>query len=134
ELCSLTPKPEKPAWDGVSVASVLLEKGPLKRETLYWHYPHYHPGGATPYGAIRSGDWRLVEFYDDGKVELYNLKEDVGESKDLAASEPEKREELLSLLRKWRREVGAQMPIPNLTCDAERDVQQVAGKAKKPKA
>ncbi|HEY2411434.1 MAG TPA: sulfatase [Pirellulaceae bacterium] len=125
ELCGLSPKPEKPAWDGVSVASVLLEKEPTKRDTLYWHYPHYHPGGATPYGAVRSGDWRLVEFYENGKTELYNLKDDVGESKDLANSQPQKRDELLSLLRKWRSEVGAQMPTPNPEYNAERDAQQM---------
>ena len=97
---------------------------------LYWHYPHYHPGGAIPYGAVRAGDWRLVEFYEDGKTELYNLKDDVSESKDLAASQPQKRDELLSMLRKWRNDVGAQMPTPNPNYDAERDSQQNAGKGK----
>jgi len=113
-----------------SVASVLAEKGPVQRDTLYWHYPHYHPGGATPYGAVRAGDWRLVEFYEDGKTELYNLKDDVGESKDLTTSQPGKRDELLGILKKWRSQVGAQMPTPNPEYDAERDAQQVAGKAK----
>src|SRR4029079_13109529 len=128
ELCGLSNKPDAPAsapaasttnptaapaFDGISVASVLLEKSPLQRDTLYWHYPHYHPGGATPYGAVRSGDWRLVEFYENGKAELYNLANDVGETKDLAQSQPQKRDELLGLLRRWRTEVGAQMPTPN---------------------
>jgi arylsulfatase A len=130
ELSGIAAKPEKPAWDGVSVASVLLGKGPIKRDTLYWHYPHYHPGGATPYGAVRCGDWRLVEFYEDGKTELYNLNDDVGESKDLAHSHPQKHDELLRLLRKWRSEVGAQMPTPNPDYNAERDAQQAAGKGK----
>jgi arylsulfatase A-like enzyme len=130
DLCGLAPKPEKPAWDGVSVAPVLLEKGSVKRDTFYWHYPHYHPGGATPYGAVRAGDWRLVEFYEDGKVELYNLKSDVGEEKDLAHSQPQKRDELLGMLRKWRTEVGAQMPTPNPNYDADRDSQQGKAKAK----
>jgi arylsulfatase A len=125
ELCGLTPKAEKPAWDGISIAPVLLEKGPLQRDTLYWHYPHYHPGGASPYGAVRSGDWRLIEFYEDGKVELYNLKEDVGESKDLAASQPQKRDELLNKLRKWRNDVGAQMPTPNPNYDPAKDGEQL---------
>ena len=83
------------------------------RDALYWHYPHYHPGGATPYGAIRQGDWRLVEFYEDDRVELYDLKSDVGESKDLAAEKPEKARELRRKLAEWRKSVGAQMPSPN---------------------
>lgn len=130
ELCGLTPKPQQPTWDGVSIAPALLEKGNVNREALYWHYPHYHPGGATPYGAVRAGDWRLVEFYEDGKVELYNLKNDIGETKDLAASQPLRRDELLAMLRKWRTEVGAQMPSPNPNHDPERDAQQLKGKAK----
>jgi len=138
ELCGLESKPQKPAWDGVSVAPVLLEKGKVARDILYWHYPHYHPGGATPYGAVRSGDWRLVEFYEDGKVELYNLANDVGESKDLAPSQPQKRDELLGLLRRWRTEVGAQMPTPNPNYDPAKDAEQLDrwnGKTKaKPKS
>ena len=130
ELCGIEPKPQQPAWDGVSVAAVLLEKGPVRRDTLYWHYPHYHGGGATPYGAVRSGNWRLVEFYEDGRTELYNLKDDISETKDLSASQPKKRDELLSLLRQWRSEVGLQMPTPNPNYDAERDAQQVTGKGK----
>lgn len=130
ELCGIETKPQKPAWDGTSVASVLLEKGPVKRDTLYWHYPHYHPGGATPYGAVRSGDWRLVEFYEDGRTELYNLKDDISETKNLSSSQPKKRDELLSLLRQWRSEVGAQMPTPNPNYDVERDAQQATSKGK----
>jgi arylsulfatase A-like enzyme len=130
ELCGLAPQREKPAWDGVSVAPALLEKGPVNRDTLYWHYPHYHPGGATPYSAVRSGDWRLVEFQEDGKVELYNLKDDIGESKDLAGLQPKKRDDLLAMLRNWRTEVGAQMPAPNPNYDHERDREQAQNRVK----
>src|SRR5205807_1145552 len=123
ELCGLPHKPERPTCDGHSIAPVLLEKSQPPDRLLFWHYPHYHPGGATPYGAVRSGDWRLVEFYEDGKVELYNLTNDVGESKDLAQSQPQKRDELLGLLRRWRTEVGAQMPTPNPNYDAAKDTE-----------
>ena len=99
--------------DGVSLVPLLRDKGPVAREALYWHYPHYHPGGATPYGAIRQGDWRLVEFFEDNHVELYNLKNDVGEAKDLAAERPEMARELQRKLAEWRKSVGAQMPVPN---------------------
>lgn len=100
--------------DGVSLAGILRDpEAPLDRETLYWHYPHYHNGGATPYSAIRDGDWRLVHFYEDGRTELYNLAEDVGEATDLAAAMPDKAAELRAKLDAWRAEVGAQEPLPN---------------------
>ncbi len=100
--------------DGVSLVPLLKDPAAkLRRDALYWHYPHYHPGGATPYGAIRAGDWRLVEFYEDNHVELYNLKDDLGEKHDLAAQMPAKAAELRQRLHDWRRAVGAQMPTPN---------------------
>jgi arylsulfatase A-like enzyme len=100
--------------DGVSLVPLLrAPTSKLQREALYWHYPHYHPGGATPYGAIRARDWRLVEFYEDMHVELYNLKDDLGETKDLAKQNPAKAAELRDQLHAWRKAVGAQMPTPN---------------------
>jgi arylsulfatase A len=99
--------------DGLSLVPLLKGEPGFKRDALYWHYPHYHPGGATPYGAIRDGDYRLVEFYEDGHVELYDLKNDLGEQHDLAASMPEKARALELKLDAWRRRVGAQMPLPN---------------------
>ncbi len=85
----------------------------LNRDALYWHYPHYHPGGATPYGAIRRRDWKLIEFFEDGKLELYNLKDDIGESKDLVGERPDIANEMQGLLQQWRDLVHAQMPRPN---------------------
>lgn len=100
--------------DGLSLVSLLkAPQGKLDRDAIYWHYPHYHPGGATPYGAIRARDWKLVEFYEDNRVELYNLKEDIGEQNDLAAKMPEKAKELRERLHAWRSKVCAQMPTPN---------------------
>lgn len=107
--------------DGVSLKPVLSGSEALKRDAIYWHYPHYHPGGATPYGAVREGDFRLVEFYEDGRVELYNLREDVGETRDLAKENPGKAEALLTKLRAWRKSVSAQMPTPNPDYDPEKD-------------
>lgn len=66
-----------------------------------------------PYGAIRSGDFKLVEFYNDLHVELYNIREDISESKDLALSDQQRADELRKRLHAWRAEVGAQMPTPN---------------------
>jgi hypothetical protein len=117
----------------LSLAPALKQSGQIERDALYWHYPHYHPGGATPYGAVRAGEYRLVEFYEDGKVELYNLKDDISESRDLAAAQPAKRDELLAILRAWRKQVGAQMPTANPDYNAAKDAERPAGKVKKAK-
>jgi arylsulfatase A len=99
--------------DGASLLPLLRGTEGFARDAIFWHYPHYHGGGAKPYGAVRRGDLRLVEFFEDGRVELYNLKDDIGETKDLAAAMPEKAQELRKLLSDWRLSVGAQMPAPN---------------------
>ncbi len=110
--------------DGESLVPVLKQEGALARQALYWHYPHYHPGGATPYSAIREGDFRLVEFFEDQHVELYNLKDDIGETQDLAVKMPEKTADLRQKLKDWRNRVGAQMPTPNPGYDPGKDNQQ----------
>lgn len=113
--------PEGQIVDGMSLYKPAdgLFGGEAARE-LYWHYPHYHPGGATPYSAIRDGDWRLVEFFEDNRIELYNLKADPGESKDQAAAMPDKAKELRAKLAAWRTNVGAQLPTPNPHYDPQR--------------
>ena len=104
--------------DGTSIVPVLRDsKARLARESIYWHYPHYHQGGATPYGAVRVRDWKLIEFYEDQHVELYNLANDLSETHDLAQQMPEKATELRTRLASWRKEVGAQMPTPNPNYD-----------------
>jgi arylsulfatase A-like enzyme len=107
--------------DGVSLAGILTKGDSLRPRDLHWHYPHYHPGGATPYSAIRSGDWRLVEWFEDNHVELYDLKNDIREKTDLAAKEPAKRDELRTKLHASRKAVGAQLPTKNPQADAARD-------------
>ena len=111
DLAGVGPEPGQPL-DGVSLAPV-LRGGRLARDALYWHYPHYHPGGATPYSAIRAGDWRLVRFYEDGHDELYNLTHDPGETNDLAVQEPDRVATLTAKLDAWLAAVGAQFPTPN---------------------
>ncbi|HUY31737.1 MAG TPA: sulfatase-like hydrolase/transferase [Pirellulales bacterium] len=98
--------------DGVSLTNVLRSE-PMPARTLYWHFPNYTNQGSRPAGAIREGDWKLVEHFEDGGVELYDLARDVGETKDLAASEPARADELLRKLQAWRASVGARMPTPN---------------------
>ena len=98
--------------DGVSLMPLLTRSGTLSRDAVYWHYPHYNPIGGFPYGAIRQGDWKLIEFYEDGHTELYNLRDDMGETTDLARTEPEIASKLAESLHRWRISVKAQMPRP----------------------
>ena len=83
------------------------------RDTLYWHYPHYSDQGGTPTGAIREGDWKLMEFFEDSHVELYNLALDPGEEYDFSSSFASKAEELRRKLHDWRARMNAAMPTPN---------------------
>ncbi|MSR43140.1 MAG: DUF4976 domain-containing protein, partial [Pedosphaera sp.] len=99
-------------FDGVSFAPVIKGATNAARP-LFWHYPHYHPGGATPYGAIRDGDFKLIEFYENGRRELYNLKTDPRENSNLAEQQEATASALGQKLDAWRRSVGAQMPLPN---------------------
>ena len=103
----------KQPLDGESLVPLLDETGPLRREAIYWHYPHYHPGGATPYGAVRQGDFKLIEFFEDDHVELYDLQHDQAEQHDLAKAMPDRAEALRRKLHQWRPSVRAQMPTPN---------------------
>lgn len=124
--------------DGINFASILRGSTTATRDTLFWHYPHhqhYQLGGATPYAAIRSGDFKLVEIFHDlkeRKVELYNLRDDIGETRDLAATHPAKAAELRARLTAWQKDVGAQMPTPNPHYDPARpEYTPPAGKQKK---
>jgi arylsulfatase A-like enzyme len=108
---------EKPAHassiDGESLVPLLKGDGTLQRDDLYWHYPHYSNQGGKPGGAIRKGDLKLIEWYEDGRIELYDLRRDIGEVQDLAAQRPEQATQLRARLLKWRESVGARMPRLN---------------------
>jgi uncharacterized sulfatase len=104
--------------DGESLVSLLRQSGGLSRDALYWHYPHYHH--STPASAIRVADWKLIEFFEDGRVELYDLSNDIGESKNLAQEKPDKVKELSTRLDQWRRSVEAALPVPNPDFDPAR--------------
>ena len=122
--------------DSVSLVPVLHGMGNLSRDALFWHYPHYQHyqlGGTTPYSAIRAGDFKLIEFFDDMRVELYNLREDIGEEHNLAERMPAKVEELRTHLHNWRKEVGAQMPSRNPSYDPSKPEHDPATKKKKVK-
>jgi arylsulfatase A-like enzyme len=105
--------------DGESLMPLLTEKGFLKRDAIYWHYPHYHPGSATPYSAIKEGDWKLIEFLETGKVELYNHRRDPGEMQDTSDIDGDIAQSLTEKLHAWKKEVGAQEPAQNEDYDPE---------------
>ena len=109
ELSGLSLQPTQHR-DGVSLVP-LLKGGKLPHRELFWHYPHYANQGGGPCGAIRDGDWKLIEWYEDSRLELFNLREDLGESKNVATEHPDKVERLLSHLTAWRKEVNAAMPM-----------------------
>lgn len=99
--------------DGKSMVPLLEQKDDFSRSALYWHFPHYHGSKNRPSAAIRAGDYKLIEWFEDGAVELYNLKTDIGEQNNLAIELPEKKVELQTLLKDWRKEVGALIPREN---------------------
>ena len=106
--------------DGLSLVPLLRRSGDLTDRPLFWHYPHYQHyqrGGTTPYGAVQRGDYRFIEFYDDERIELYNLRDDRGERNNLAESSPEVVKSLRDKLHAWLRAVDAQMPTSNLNYD-----------------
>jgi arylsulfatase A-like enzyme len=105
--------------DGVSLAGLLEGTGTLNPRALYWHYPHYHGSGNRPSGAVRAGDYKLIEWYEDGRTELYNLRDDIGEQHDLAATMTDKVQELGRMLQVWRSETGAKMPAGEPRSDFE---------------
>ena len=97
--------------DGESIMPLLKQTGQLKRKALYFHYPNYAWHGSNQLGgAIREGDYKLIEWYDDGSVELYNLAEDLSEKRDLSRKMPKKAAELKRKLDAWLVESGAIMP------------------------
>lgn len=123
------PAPTHQPLDGVALAPVLRNpRASLSRDTLYWHLPHYHH--STPAGAIRRGDWKLIEFFEDGALELYNLRDDPGEQRNVAANHPRKARALRSALTAWRQRVGARMPKPNPDYDPAR-ARELAGRPAK---
>lgn len=123
--------PSNQPLDGTSLLPILTGNGTLPPRALHWHFPAYLQGYSRvdqqrdpifrtrPCGIIREGNWKLHEYFEDGDLELYNLAEDPGETKDLSQQNVEKAEELLSKMRSWRRSVGAPVPSePNPRYDA----------------
>jgi arylsulfatase A-like enzyme len=109
-------RPKGQVLDGESLVGLMTRGEALQRKAIFWHFPCYLQGGGalrwrtTPAGAVQQGDWKLIEFFEDGRLELYNLKDDLGEKNDLAAKMPDRTQELHELLKAWRGSVHAPVP------------------------
>lgn len=112
EIAGLPPRPEQHK-DAVSFAPLLQGETLPKDRPLFWHYPHYGNQGGSPGAAVRLGAYKLIEFFEDGHFELYNLQDDPGEQCDLFHDSPNYAEPMIEMLHAWQREVGARFPTPN---------------------
>ncbi len=112
--------------DGLDIRPA-LRGAPLAERPLFWHYPHYSDQGGVPGGAVRLGVWKLIEFYEDGRLELFNLEDDIGERRNLVRREPARAKRLHSLLADWRQGVNASMPEPNPAYDPSQGDEGLTG-------
>ena len=112
ELAGLPSRPEQHC-DGLSFTHVLRHESEISPRPIFWHYPHYGNQGGTPACALRFGRYKLIEFFEDGHLELYDLQDDISEQHDLAASQEEVARELQALLDAWRTGVSGKLPAPN---------------------
>jgi len=103
--------------DGISMMPLLKGAQTLEKRAIYWHYPHYGNQGGTPGSSIRMGDYKLLEFFEDGRLELYNLREDIGEETNLAGKMPELAKKMHEMLIHWRLSVEAKIPSVNPNFD-----------------
>lgn len=109
--------------DGESLVPLLKQTGWPARDAIYWHYPHYHLWGSNnPHSTVREGDFCLIEFLVDNHIELYNLKEDIGQKHNLAKLMPQKAERLHRKLKNWQKNVDAQFPKPNPNYDPNKTI------------
>ncbi len=114
------PLPADAIFDGVDIGPLMLGGADLPERPLHWHFPAYLEGlgrgedkptwRTTPAGAVRLGSYKLIEFFEEGRLELYDLAEDVSETRNLAAEQPEKAKELHGLMLEWRKQTAAAMP------------------------
>lgn len=98
--------------DGTSLVPLLRGETQLNREAIFWHFPHYANQGGTPGSSVREGDYKLIEFYEDGRLELFNLRTDIGECRNCVSECAEVAESLHQKLVKWRGEIEAILPSP----------------------
>ena len=117
------PKAKLSVMDGLSITSLLKGGAKLKRTANYWHYPHYSPQLGRPSAAMRQGDYKLILFFEDNRTELYNLKHDIGEAKNLAGLQPAKTLGMRKQLEDWLKRTGAQLPVVNPNYNPSRELE-----------
>jgi arylsulfatase A-like enzyme len=118
-LMELAGAPVPSGLDGISFADGLTG-GTIPERKLFWHFPHYTNQGGRPSGAVRDGNWLLVELYDEKRTELYDLSTDICEHHDLAGQHPDRVASMKAALDGWRRENDVQYNTPNPGCDDEK--------------
>jgi arylsulfatase A len=116
-LLELAGLPLPPNLDGLSLAACLTGQAQPPRRAFFWHFPHYTNQGSRPGGAVRAGDWKLIEHYEDSRLELFNLAGDIGETNNLAGKEPGVANNLQARLAAWRQAMSVQTNVPNPTLD-----------------
>ena len=117
EIAGVT-APRGHTLDGKSITPLLKGKKSLQQRPVFWHFPAYlqsnygFPGRwrTTPAGAVRQGKWKLIEFFEDGRLELYNLQSDISEKNNLAEKLKDKTEQMHGLLKNWRKNINAPVP------------------------
>jgi len=125
EILNLQNKAGK-SIDGVSLLPILKQTGSINRQAIYWHYPHYHSSSIGPCGAVRVGDYKLLEWFDEticgpgNRFELYNLKNDISEQNNLSKKMSKRTQQLKDMLENWRKKVGAQIMAPNPNYDPQK--------------
>ena len=115
--------------DGENLLPLLKQTGPLKRDAIYWHYPHYR-GKTVPYSIVRQGSWKLIKHYEGKRFELFNLKDDISEKNDLSRQMPEKVEALDTKLIAWLKATGAKLPKNNPDYNPTAESKRKAGDKK----
>lgn len=105
------PVAEGAGLDGRDITALLRGGNTAVRDAMFWHYPHYHGSGATPCSTVLMEEYKLIRFYETGRRELYNLRKDPGEKKDMAAAEPDRVRKMEARLDAWLKETGAYIPV-----------------------
>jgi arylsulfatase A-like enzyme len=125
EIAGVKSDPGNPA-DGVSLTPLLRQAGLPERDAIFWHYPHYSNQGGRPGAAMRQGDYKIIKWYEDDSVELYNLRDDIGETRNLAVKMPDKARTMRTRLDAWLKELNPEMPKANSEYDKATETEGLA--------